>query len=165
MTMKKIFAPLTHRLLTILSIALMLVFSSQVLAKHAKLVELEKSLANHKGQVIYLDFWASWCIPCKASFPWMNEMQQKYQSQGLKIITVNLDADKAHALAFLQEHPADFDVIYDPNGKIARHFKLPGMPSSMIFNRAGELVETHVGFTEEKKVKYQQSLSRLLMEQ
>lgn len=141
---------------------LLLMLSNPVEAKHAKLIELEETLAKHQGQVVYLDFWASWCIPCKASFPWMNEMQAKYQAQGLKIITVNLDADKAHALAFLAEHPADFDVIYDPKGKIARHFNLPGMPSSMMFDRQGKLVATHVGFNDVKKVAYQQALVKLL---
>ncbi|REL28790.1 TlpA family protein disulfide reductase [Thalassotalea euphylliae] len=142
--------------------ALLLMLSNPAAAKHAKLIELEEKLAQHQGQVVYLDFWASWCIPCKASFPWMNAMQAKYQAQGLKIITVNLDADKAHALDFLAEHPADFEVIYDPKGKIARHFNLPGMPSSMIFDRQGKLVATHVGFNDVKKVQYQQALANLL---
>lgn len=163
--MKIIFPHLPRRLFAHLCVLIIVTLSGQALAKHPKLVELETMLANYKGQVIYLDFWASWCIPCKASFPWMNEMQQTYQEQGLKVITVNLDADKAHALEFLQAHPANFEVIYDPNGKIARHFNLPGMPSSMIFNRQGELVATHVGFTDAKKVKYQQSLRELLAQQ
>ena len=147
----------------ILIILFIFVFSGSALAnKKAKLAELEQALNAHHGKIVYLDFWASWCIPCKASFPWMNQMQDSYQSQGLKIITVNLDVDRKNADTFLAQHPANFDIIYDGDGVIARQFKLPGMPSSMLFDRNGKLVATHAGFNQQKKAKYQQKILQLL---
>ncbi len=78
------------------------------------------------------------------------------------MLSVNLDADKRLAQQFLDEVPAQFPVIYDPKGKIARAFKLKGMPSSFIINKAGKIISSHVGFNEEKKKKYQQEIEALL---
>ena len=126
--------------------------------------KFDKLIASHKGKVIYLDFWASWCGPCRKSFPWMNNMQEKYQQQGLVIISVNVDNSKALADEFLAEVPANFNVFYDPKGKVARKFKLKGMPSSYIIDRSGKMVSAHVGFTESKKMKYEEELQTLLNE-
>ncbi|MFT5298291.1 MAG: thiol-disulfide isomerase/thioredoxin [Colwellia sp.] len=128
------------------------------------LQNFDKLIASHKGKVIYLDFWASWCGPCRKSFPWMNEMQEKHQQQGLIIISVNLDNNKVLADDFLAEVPANFSVFYDPKGKVARKFKLKGMPSSYIIDRTGKMVSAHVGFTESKKIKYEEELIMLLNE-
>lgn len=124
----------------------------------------QRLLETFHGQVVYLDFWASWCIPCRESFPWMNEMQLKYQDSGLKIITVNLDAERENAEDFLAQYPAEFDVLFDPKGQVARYYDLPGMPSSMVFNREGKLIERHVGFNKEKQQAYQLQLENLLKE-
>jgi thiol-disulfide isomerase/thioredoxin len=128
------------------------------------LQNFDKLIASHKGKVIYLDFWASWCGPCRKSFPWMNEMQEKHQQQGLIIISVNLDNNKVLADDFLAEVPANFSVFYDPKGKVARKFKLKGMPSSYIIDRTGKMVSAHIGFTESKKIKYEEELIMLLNE-
>jgi thiol-disulfide isomerase/thioredoxin len=124
--------------------------------------ELNEQLAAAKGQVVYIDFWASWCTPCRKSFPWLNEMQAKYQAQGFKVISVNVDADKELAEEFLAEVPANFAVVYDPQGKVARSYKVKGMPSSYILNRDGELVASHVGFRTKKIEEYEQQVKSLL---
>lgn len=125
--------------------------------------ELPTLLQQHKGNVIYVDFWASWCGPCRKSFPWMNSMQKKYSD--LKVISINVDNDKSLAAEFLQQVPANFPVIYDPKGRIAKKYKLKGMPSSYIFNKKGILVSSHVGFTETKQKKYEIELQSLLTKQ
>ncbi len=122
-------------------------------------------LEENKGQVIYLDFWASWCVPCRRSFPWMNTMQEKYTNDNFKVISINLDAQAELAAKFLTDNPANFDIIYDPKGKIARYFKLKGMPSSFIINKQGKVVSAHVGFTDKKKAKYEQEIAQLLQKQ
>lgn len=127
------------------------------------LQNFETLISSHKGKVIYLDFWASWCGPCRKSFPWMNGMQKKYQQQGLIIISVNVDNNKALADEFLAEVPANFNVFYDPKGNVAKKFKLKGMPSSYIIDRSGKMISTHVGFTDSKKIKYEEELKTLLM--
>jgi len=128
------------------------------------LSDFEAQVASHKGKVIYVDFWASWCVPCRKSFPWMNEIQSKYNNKNFTVLSVNLDAQPELAAEFLQEMPAQFPIFYDPKGKVARAFKLKGMPSSFIINKAGKIVSNHVGFTEKKKKKYQQEIETLLAE-
>lgn len=125
---------------------------------------LEQALAKHKGDVVYLDFWASWCVPCRKSFPWMNTVQAKYQAQGFSVISVNLDADYALAQKFLQENSASFTVIYDPKGKLAKYFKIKGMPSSMLIGRDGKIKQRHTGFFTKKIPQYQQEIEQLLSE-
>lgn len=125
-------------------------------------VALEQALAEHAGEVIYLDFWASWCGPCRKSFPWLNKIEAKYKQQGFSVISVNLDANKALATKFLSEMPATFTVVYDPKGKIAKHFKIQGMPSSMLIGRDGKIKSRHTGFYTNKISLYQQEIEHLL---
>jgi thiol-disulfide isomerase/thioredoxin len=131
------------------------------LAQANSMAELDNALKEAKGQVVYLDFWASWCGPCRKSFPWLNAMQAKYQAQNFKVISVNVDTDRGAAEKFLQALPAHFSVIYDPKGKIARKFKLKGMPSSYLINKQGEVVSAHVGFIDNKKSQYENEIIQL----
>ena len=89
-------------------------------------------------------------------------MLDKYGAQGLKIITVNLDEDKQLATQFLTQNPANFDIIYDPQGKAASQFKLKGMPMSFVIDRNGKLHSSHVGFNDEKQQEYEATLINLL---
>jgi len=123
---------------------------------------LEQALAKHKGEVVYLDFWASWCVPCRKSFPWMNTIQAKYQSKGFSVISINLDANYDLAQKFLIENPASFTVIYDPKGQIAKHFAIQGMPSSMLIGRDGKIKQRHTGFFTKKIPAYQHEIEQLL---
>ncbi|GHF87501.1 TlpA disulfide reductase family protein [Thalassotalea marina] len=144
-----------------LMVGTLLVFSLVTNANET-LTEFDALIQSNKGKVIYVDFWASWCIPCKKSFPWMNEMQAKYKNTDFTVLSVNLDANKSHALTFLEEIPATFPVFYDPKGRVAKAFKLKGMPSSFIVDKAGNIVSSHVGFNETKKVSYQTEIEALI---
>jgi cytochrome c biogenesis protein CcmG, thiol:disulfide interchange protein DsbE len=116
-------------------------------------------LPGAQGTVIYVDFWASWCGPCKQSFPWMNAIQDKYRSQGLQIIGVNVDAKSEDARKFLAQTPAHFTVAYDPNGATPRQYGVKGMPTSFLIGRDGKIIFQHLGFnaaageTLEKEIK------------
>ena len=146
-------------LLLILSVGSHAQDSSDSVSSKAQLQQL---LDANIGKVIYLDFWASWCIPCRKSFPWMNAMEAKYAEQGFKVITVNVDVEKSLAIDFLQENPASFSIIYDPKGIIAKEFKLKGMPSSYMINKLGKPVSAHVGFYNDKKADYEAEIIKLL---
>jgi cytochrome c biogenesis protein CcmG, thiol:disulfide interchange protein DsbE len=104
-------------------------------------------IAGLRGRVVYLDFWASWCLPCKQSFPWMQRLNDAYQAEGLSILAVNLDADRADADKFLRRFHPTFDVRFDPRGTSAEHYGVKGMPSSLLIDRRGVTRFTHVGFT------------------
>lgn len=112
-------------------------------------------LSQFSGELIYIDFWASWCGPCRKSFPWMNEMHHKYADQGLKIIAINLDNDISLARQFLGQISADFTIAYDPDTQVAEQFDILGMPSSYLFNRQGKLVAKHLGFYADHKADYE----------
>ena len=115
-------------------------------------------LAQYRGKVVYLDFWVSWCKPCRHSFPWMNAMQQKYGGDGLVIVAVNLDEQHADAEKFLKETPAGFTIIYDPEGKLAEQYGIYGMPSSFIIGRDGQVLQKHQGFFDDSPAKYETEL-------
>ena len=119
-------------------------------------------LASHRGHVVIVDFWASWCKPCRQSIPWLNAMRERYGASGLTIIGVNVDAERRDADRFLRDVPIDFEIVFDPNGELARQFKVQGMPSSFVFDRTGRLIETHLGFREARKAESEAALRNLL---
>jgi thiol-disulfide isomerase/thioredoxin len=106
----------------------------------------EFHLDAYRGKVVYLDFWASWCGPCKQSFPWMNAMQAKFADKGLVIVAVNVDNAHDDALKFLQQVPARFKIAYDPKGQVAQQYAIKGMPSSFLIGRDGKVLSLHTGF-------------------
>jgi len=121
-------------------------------------------LSRFDGRVIYLDFWASWCAPCRQSFPWMAAMNSAYARQGLTVVAVNLDREQADADRFLHKFHPDFDVQFDPQGKLAERFKVTGMPTSMVIDRRGVVRFTHVGFRAADREAYEAELRALLAE-
>ena len=120
----------------------------------------ELDLSAYEGKVVVLDFWASWCVPCRRSFPWWNTMQAKYADDGLVIVGVNLDNELDSAAVFLEEYPADFRIYYDKQKELAKSYGVQAMPSSYILGRDGELIKKHFGF----KVKQQDEFEALLVE-
>jgi cytochrome c biogenesis protein CcmG/thiol:disulfide interchange protein DsbE len=128
----------------------------------ARAAPAEFDLANYRGKVVVVDFWASWCKPCRQSIPWLNEMHSRYAAQGLVVLGVNVDAEHADADKFLRQTPIDFTVVFDSKGDIARKFALKGMPSTLLFDREGNLVATHVGFQQARKDSREADLRNLL---
>lgn len=122
------------------------------------------SLERFKGKVLYVDFWASWCAPCKKSFPFMNDISKTYPSDKFQVIAVNMDETRSHAEKFLKNYPANFTVFTNPDNKLAKTLQLPGLPIAYIVNAQGEIVARHAGFNDSKKTKKIKQLN-LLMEQ
>ena len=125
-----------------------------------KAADSDFSLTEYKGKVIVLDFWASWCGPCRRSFPWLNSMHTKYEQDGLVVIGVNLDASPDDAAAFLDEYPAEFRIHFDAEAELAKKYGVEAMPSSYVIGRNGELKATHRGF----KVRQQSEYEAILIE-
>lgn len=115
-------------------------------------------LSEYLGKVVYLDFWASWCGPCRQSFPWMNTMQEKYQGRDFQVIGVNLDARHADAEKFLSQVPAKFMVAFDSKADTARLFGVKGMPTSLLIGRDGKVIYQHAGFNGESRDKLEQMI-------
>ncbi|MFD2165068.1 TlpA family protein disulfide reductase [Thalassotalea euphylliae] len=131
-------------------------------SKDALLSQFDEIIAQHKGKIIYVDFWASWCVPCRQAFPWMDTLEAKYSPEKFKVLAVNLDADRSYADTFLSEVPVGFEIFYDAKGYTARSYKIQGMPSSFILDQQGAVVATHVGFNDEKRQQYEQLFEKLL---
>jgi thiol-disulfide isomerase/thioredoxin len=115
-----------------------------------------------KGRVVWVDFWASWCAPCRRSFPWMNTMQQKYSGRGLEIVAVNLDKERALADGFLKETPAQFTVRFDPDGNLAKQFDVQAMPSSYLLDSSGKVIARHFGFKVADTDEYERQIEAAL---
>ena len=109
------------------------------------------NLADFKGKVVYLDFWASWCGPCKQSFPFMNEMQSKYGAKGFQVVGVNLDPKREDADGFLAKVPATFAIGYDPKGDSPKRYAITGMPTSLLIGADGKVREVHSGFHDDQR--------------
>ncbi|MFZ5756286.1 MAG: TlpA family protein disulfide reductase [Pseudomonadota bacterium] len=118
-------------------------------------------LAQYRGKVVYVDFWASWCVPCRKSFPWLNGMARKYPDD-LVVVGVNVDRERSAAMKFLERHPASFPLVFDPDGKLADEYRLQGMPSSVLIGRDGQIAERHVGFREERLADYEATVRKLI---
>lgn len=124
-----------------------------------------KDAAQLKGKVVYVDFWASWCGPCRKSFPWLKDVDARYGAKGLKVVTINLDRDRAAAKKFLEELKIPFEVIYDSTGALAEKFGVEALPSSYLYGRDGKLRSEHRGFIPANAPKMDQLINKLLIEE
>jgi thiol-disulfide isomerase/thioredoxin len=123
------------------------------------------SLERLQGKVVYVDFWASWCGPCRRSFPWMNEMQRRYGDKGLTIVGINVDKKRADAVRFLSETPAEFTIVYDAPGAIPAAYGVKGMPSSYLIDGRGNVVATEQGFRDESRAAMEKRIRALVQAQ
>ncbi|MBA3581383.1 MAG: TlpA family protein disulfide reductase [Gammaproteobacteria bacterium] len=119
------------------------------------------SLASLRGKVVYVDFWASWCGPCRKSFPWMSEMQTRY-GEKFKVVAINLDENRNDAYKFITEIKPNFTIVFDPKGTSAESYKVIGMPSSYLIDKNGKLVDSFVGYRFEDKAMVEKKINALL---
>jgi thiol-disulfide isomerase/thioredoxin len=121
-------------------------------------------LADYRGKVVLVDFWASWCVPCKTSFPALDSLYREYQPRGLEVLAVNLDERRHDADAFLGDHPHRLTVVFDPKGASPVAFGVKGMPSSFLIDRAGNIRFTHMGYSGDVDRSYRHEIAQLLAE-
>lgn len=117
-----------------------------------------------KGKVLVLDFWATWCAPCKASFPKVDAIYQKHRAKGLEVIAVNEDEDPKKVPAFLDEVKPSFTIAYDNGGKGAEAFSVETMPSSFIIDRRGVVRYAHSGYHPDDAATIEAEIEELLAE-
>ena len=122
-------------------------------------------LSDYKGKVLLVDFWASWCVPCKTSFPALDAIYREYQPKGLEVLAVNLDEQRRNADAFLEQHPHRMTVLFDPKGVAPEAFGVKGMPTSFLIDKAGAIRFTHTGYSGNVDVSYRREIAQLLGEQ
>lgn len=121
--------------------------------------------ASLLGKVVYVDFWASWCAPCRASFPWLDAMHNKYQARGLVVLGVNKDENVADADRFLAKYPASFPLLRDPGDALVKQLGLVGMPTAYLVDRKGVIHSVHKGFRSDDQAALEKTLLTLLEQQ
>jgi thiol-disulfide isomerase/thioredoxin len=100
----------------------------------------------YRGKVIYLDFWATWCPPCRKSMPALNRLHNQLQSSGFEVVAINVDEHQSDAQQYLKQHPVDYSIIFDPTANCPKIYDLKGMPTSYLIDRNGVISDVHVGF-------------------
>lgn len=114
------------------------------------------------ARATWVDFWASWCAPCKLAFPWMNQMHDRHASRGLRIVAINLDRHEADAQRFLQQLPARFALAFDPEATTAKAMQVQTMPSSYLLTPDRRIVLTHRGFRLPDRAALEQQIQKAL---
>ena len=122
----------------------------------------EVKLSGYQGKVVYLDFWASWCVPCRETFPFMNQLQEKYGKDGLEIIAVNIDTKRPDADKFLAQYPPGFTVLFDPKRAVAKTYELKGLPTTFLIDRSGNVISTHLGFQKDRAGELEAHIAKAL---
>lgn len=121
------------------------------------------SIPNTAGKVVLVDFWASWCAPCRASFPCFSRLHQKYAAKGLVIVGVGVDDDPAKYQAFIAKQKVSFALVHDAKHKAAAFFSPASMPMSYIVDRKGVIRYIHTGFKGAKtEAEYDKEIQELL---
>ena len=122
------------------------------------------ALHELRGKVVLVDFWASWCVPCRQSFPWLSAISGRYAADDFVVVAVNLDKRRDLAEKFLREFAPSFTVAFDPAGKSAEEYAVAAMPSSFLVGREGQLLYSHAGFdladAESIEKKIQEAIAR-----
>lgn len=122
------------------------------------------SLAKHRGEVIVLNFWATWCGPCRKEMPLLESIHRRYQERGLTLIGVNVERDPKAADAWLRQTPVTFPIVYDTESKVSQLYKVNGMPSTVFIDRRGNLRRIHQGYKPGDENEYLDQIRKLLRE-
>ena len=120
------------------------------------------SLADYRGKIVFVDFWASWCSPCRESLPLYDKLAADFGGDDFIVIAVNLDETAADAKKFMAEHPVKYTVVQDPDGDIPKVFGVSGMPSSYLIDRDGTIRQRHVGFSKKDVDMLRAEVTKLL---
>lgn len=122
------------------------------------------SLERLRGQVVMLNFWASWCGPCREEFPLLDQMYKRYRSAGVTIVGVNVEPDSSDAEGFLAHTPVSFPIAFDRDNSASRLFHVDGMPSTVLLDRKGVVRWTHRGYKPGDENEYLDQIRALLRE-
>lgn len=117
-----------------------------------------------EGSVVYLDFWASWCGPCRLSLPALDAIYQELQDQGLVVAAITVDAVEEDALDFLERYPVSYPIAFDNSGDVPTAFAVNGMPSGYLIDRSGNVRAVHVGFKRGDEVALRDEIIAMLEE-
>jgi thiol-disulfide isomerase/thioredoxin len=122
------------------------------------------SLAQYHGQVVMINFWASWCGPCRQEMPLLEGIYKRYNKMGFTLLGVNVEPDSKAADDWLKGTPVSFPILYDKDSKVSKLYEVAGMPSTVIIDRGGKLRVLHQGYKAGDENGYLDSIRSLIRE-
>jgi peroxiredoxin len=122
------------------------------------------SLADLKGQIVLVNFWASWCGPCRQEMPILEQLNHQYHNKGVALIGVNVEPDSAAATAWLKATPVTFPILYDVDSKVSKLYEVQGMPNTVILDRKGVVRYIHRGYSPGAENEYLDQIRALIRE-
>ncbi|TCK17059.1 thiol-disulfide isomerase/thioredoxin [Thiogranum longum] len=121
-------------------------------------------LSEHRGEVVMINFWASWCAPCRQEMPLLEELYTQYQPLGFTILGVNVEEDSSKALSMLEDIPVSFPIMLDTRSTVSKLYNVVAMPTSILVDRDGNMRYLHHGYKPGYEEQYQQQVRELIRE-
>jgi peroxiredoxin len=121
-------------------------------------------LSEYRGQVVLINFWASWCGPCRQEMPHLDSIQQKYQGMGFTVFGVNVEQDRAMADKVLRDIPVTFPILYDSDNEVSQTYDVDAMPTTVLVDRNGEIRYMHRGYKPGYELEYEKQIKTLIRE-
>lgn len=122
------------------------------------------SLSQFRGKVVFLNFWASWCPPCRAEMPAMNRLNEVFSDRDFVMLAVNTEQDKGAVEDFLSRHPHDFTVLLDPRGTVQNLYQVFRFPETFLIDKEGRIVERFIGARDWSGVEFLKRIEQLVKE-
>ncbi len=119
-------------------------------------------MADLRDKVVLVDFWASWCAPCREELPVLERLHRRYKDHGLVIVGVNIDRDESNMTGFLRRTPVGFRVVHDGSHRVADRYQPPRMPSSYLIDKRGVVRYVHAGFRASDAERLEREIRELL---
>ncbi|MDH5443923.1 MAG: TlpA family protein disulfide reductase [Gammaproteobacteria bacterium] len=121
-------------------------------------------LSEFRGQVVMINFWASWCAPCRQEMPLLEDLYKKYKPLGFTLLGVNVEEDSSKAATLLKSIKVSFPILYDNKNKVSKLYKVAAMPTTVIIDRDGRLRYLHKGYKPGYEKDYQKQVRALIRE-
>jgi len=122
------------------------------------------SLAQFKGDVVMINFWASWCGPCRQEMPLLNDIYKQYEAMGFTLLGVNVEPHASAANAWLKKTPVSYPILYDPNSQVSQLYQVQAMPTTVIIDRKGIVRFVHSGYLPGDENQYMNSIRALIVQ-
>jgi thiol-disulfide isomerase/thioredoxin len=122
------------------------------------------SLADLKGRIVLVNFWASWCGPCRKEMPLLEQLNRQYRSKGVTLVGVDVEPDSAAAIDWLKLTPVSFPILFDVDSKVSKLYQVEGMPNTVILDRQGNVRYIHRGYSTGAENEYMDQIRALIRE-